>query len=201
MNILIVSESFIVREYMEQLFKEVLDYTSINIKKRLSKTTQEELLQIDFAFIDIHDDILNELKIIDYIKIRNKNLKVLVSDRNKNKNTFKKVLAYGIEGYITNTTEKEEFIFLLKKILRGKKAYETDLIDKVVNGRVENKLDQLTKREQEVLKEMSKGLNNKEIADNLFITESTVKKHVSNIFSKLDFRNRQEAILYTSTIL
>ena len=200
MNILIVSESFIVREYMEQLFKEVLDYTTINIKRRLSKTTQEELLRIDFAFIDIHDDVLNELKIIDYIKIRNKNLKVLVSDRNKNKNTFKKVLAYGIEGYITNTTEKEEFIFLLKKILRGKKAYETDLIDKVVNGRVENKLDQLTKREQEVLKEMSKGLNNKEIADNLFITESTVKKHVSNIFSKLNFRNRQEAILYTSTI-
>ena len=200
MNILIVSESFIVREYMEQLFKEVLEYSTINIRKRLSKTTQEELLQIDFVFIDIHDDILNELKIIDYIKIRNKNLKVLVSDRNKNKNTFKKVLAYGIEGYITNTIEKEEFIFLLKKILRGKKAYETDLIDKVVNGRVENKLDQLTKREQEVLREMSKGLNNKEIADNLFITESTVKKHVSNIFSKLDFRNRQEAILYTSTI-
>lgn len=200
MKILIVSESFIVREYMEQLFKEVLDYSSINIKTKLSKTTKEELLQTDFAFIDIHDDVLNELKIIDYIKIRNKNLKVLVSDRNKNKNTFKKVLAYGIEGYITNTIEKEEFIFLLKKILRGKKAYETDLIDKVVNGSVENKLDQLTKREQEVLREMSKGLNNKEIADNLFITESTVKKHVSNIFSKLDFRNRQEAILYTSTI-
>ena len=200
MNILIVSESFIVRENMEQLFKEVLEYSSISIKTKLSKTTQEELLQTDFVFIDTHNDVLNELKIIDYIKIRNKNLKVLVSDRNKNKNTFKKVLAYGIEGYITNTIEKEEFIFLLKKVIRGKKAYETDLIDKVVNGRVENKLDQLTKREQEVLREMSKGLNNKEIADNLFITESTVKKHVSNIFSKLDFRIRKDAILFTSTI-
>ena len=200
MNILIVSESFIVREYMEQLFKEVLEYSSISIKTKLSKTTQEELLQTDFVFIDTHNDVLNELKIIDYIKIRNKNLKVLVSDRNKNKNTFKKVLAYGIEGYITNTIEKEEFIFLLKKVIRGKKAYETDLIDKVVNGSVENKLDKLTKREQDVLREMSKGLNNKEIADNLFITESTVKKHVSNILSKLDFRNRQEAILYTSAI-
>ena len=200
MKILIVSESFIVREYMEQLFKEVLEYSSISIKTKLSKTTQEELLQTDFVFIDTHNDVLNELKIIDYIKIRNKNLKVLVSDRNKNKNTFKKVLAYWIEGYITNTIEKEEFIFLLKKVIRGKKAYETDLIDKVVNGSVENKLDKLTKREQDVLREMSKGLNNKEIADNLFITESTVKKHVSNIFSKLHFRNRQEAILYTSTI-
>ena len=200
MNILIVSESFIVREYMEQLFKEVLEYSSISIKTKLSKTTQEELLQTDFVFIDTHNDVLNELKIIDYIKIRNKNLKVLVSDRNKNKNTFKKVLAYGIEGYITNTIEKEEFIFLLKKVIRGKKAYETDLIDKVVNGRVENKLDNLTKREQDVLREISKGLNNKEIADNLFITESTVKKHVSNIFVKLNIKNRQEAIIYKSKI-
>ena len=200
MNILIVSESFIVREYMEQLFKEVLEYSSISIKTKLSKTTQEELLQTDFVFIDTHNDVLNELKIIDYIKIRNKNLKVLVSDRNKNKNTFKKVLAYGIEGYITNTIEKEEFIFLLKKVIRGKKAYETDLIDKVVNGSVENKLDKLTKREQDVLREISKGLNNKEIADNLFITESTVKKHVSNIFVKLNIKNRQEAIIYKSKI-
>ena len=200
MNILIVSESFIVREYMEQLFKEVLVYSSISIKTKLSKTTQEELLQTDFVFIDTHNDVLNELKIIDYIKIRNKNLKVLVSDRNKNKNTFKKVLAYGIEGYITNTIEKEEFIFLLKKVIRGKKAYETDLIDKVVNGSVENKLDKLTKREQDVLREISKGLNNKEIADNLFITESTVKKHVSNIFVKLNIKNRQEAIIYKSKI-
>ena len=197
---IIVSESFIVSEYMEQLFKEVLEYSSISIKTKLSKTTQEELLQTDFVFIDTHNDVLNELKIIDYIKIRNKNLKVLVSDRNKNKNTFKKVLAYGIEGYITNTIEKEEFIFLLKKVIRGKKAYETDLIDKVVNGSVENKLDKLTKREQDVLREISKGLNNKEIADNLFITESTVKKHVSNIFVKLNIKNRQEAIIYKSKI-
>ena len=45
---------------------------------------------------------------------------------------------------------------------------------------------------------MSKGLNNKEIGENLFITECTVKKHVSNIFQKLNIRNRQEAIIYVS---
>ena len=198
MNILLVSESFILREYMENLFHEIIKDAQINVKIRLSETTKEELLQTDFVFIDIYDEISKELKIIDYIKIKNRKLKTIVIDRNKNKSTFKKVLKYGIEGYITNLVDKEEFIFNIKKILNGKKAYETDLVEIVVNDKINNQLNKLTRREQEVLKEISKGLNNKEIADNLFITECTVKKHISNIFQKLNFRNRQEAIIYTS---
>ena len=199
MNILLISESFILREYMENLFNEIIKDAQVNVKIRLSETTQEVLLQTDFVFIDIYDEISKELKIIDYIKIKNKKLKALVIDRNKNKSTFKKVLKYGIEGYITNLVDKEEFIFSIKKILNGKKVYETDLVEIVVNDKTNKELNQLTRREQEVLKEISKGLNNKEIADNLFITECTVKKHVSNIFQKLNFRNRQEAIIYTSS--
>lgn len=198
MNILLVSESFILREYMENLFHEIIKDAQVNVKIRLSETTKEELLQTDFVFIDIYDEISKELKIIDYIKIKNRKLKTIVIDRNKNKSTFKKVLKYGIEGYITNLVDKEEFIFNIKKILNGKKAYETDLVEIVVNDKINNQLNKLTRREQEVLKEISKGLNNKEIADNLFITECTVKKHISNIFQKLNFRNRQEAIIYTS---
>lgn len=198
MNILLVSESFILREYMENLFHEIIKDAQVNVKIRLSETTKEDLLQTDFVFIDIYDEISKELKIIDYIKIKNKKLKTIVIDRNKNKSTFKKVLKYGIEGYITNLVDKEEFIFNIKKILNGKKAYETDLVEIVVNDKINNQLNKLTRREQEVLKEISKGLNNKEIADNLFITECTVKKHISNIFQKLNFRNRQEAIIYTS---
>ena len=200
MNILIVSESFVMREYMEMLLINTFNNANIKAKKRLSESTEEELLQMDFILIDIYNEIVKDLKIIDYIKIKNKKLKTLVTDRDKNKNTFKKVLHYGIEGYITNTIEKDEFIFLLKKIISGKKIYETNLIENLVNNSLENKLDKLSKREKEVLDEISKGLNNKEISDNLFITESTVKKHVRNIFVKLNIKNRQEAIIYKSKI-
>ena len=198
MNILIVSEAFVIREYMEYFFKDLLEDVNVNVKRTLRETTKDELLQTDFILIDIHNDIVKDLKIIDYIKLKNKKLKALVIDRNKNKNTFKKVLDYGIEGYITNTIEKDEFIFLINKVLSGKKSYETDLIEVVVNSKTESNIEKLTKRECEVLKEMSKGLNNKEIGENLFITECTVKKHVSNIFQKLNIRNRQEAIIYVS---
>lgn len=52
----------------------------------------------------------------------------------------------------------------------------------------------LSKREYEVLLEVSKGLSNKEIADKLFVSESTIKTHVSNVLIKLDAKRRTQAI-------
>ena len=134
MNILLVSESFILREYMENLFHEIIKDAQVNVKIRLSETTKEDLLQTDFVFIDIYDEISKELKIIDYIKIKNKKLKTIVIDRNKNKSTFKKVLKYGIEGYITNTIEKDEFINSINvdydnSVLKYKEEYIKPLND------------------------------------------------------------------------
>lgn len=53
---------------------------------------------------------------------------------------------------------------------------------------------QLSKREYEVLQEIARGLSNKEIADKLFLTESTIKTHVSNVLVKLDAKRRTQAI-------
>lgn len=54
----------------------------------------------------------------------------------------------------------------------------------------------LTKREQEVLREIAKGRSNKEIAAELHITEQTVKTHVSNVLAKLEVDDRTQAALY-----
>lgn len=200
MNILLVSESFIMREYMDDILKQLVKDANVNIKEKITQATREELLEVDFAFIDIHEDILNDLKIVDYIKLKNKELKVVVLDSYKNKIVLKKALKYGIKGYITNLSDKDEFIYMIKKVLSGKKAYEVESIENVINSKAEHDIDRLTKREKEVLRELSRGLNNKDIASNLFITECTVKKHVSNIFEKLNFKNRHEAIIYINNL-
>ena len=56
-------------------------------------------------------------------------------------------------------------------------------------------LEPLTEREAEVLQRLAAGASNREISQSLFITESTVKRHVSNIFAKLNVRNRTQAAL------
>ncbi len=79
-------------------------------------------------------------------------------------------------------------IYLNKKSL-SKKENETGEIDT-------SKIEALglSKREYEVLQEISKGLSNKEIADKLFVSESTIKSHVSNLLLKLNARRRTQAI-------
>ena len=57
-------------------------------------------------------------------------------------------------------------------------------------------MEELTPREQEVLRELGKGMTNKQIAQKLFITEYTVKKHVSQILAKLGLADRTQAALY-----
>ena len=74
----------------------------------------------------------------------------------------------------------------------ARRAYSEE-VSKTID---ENKIKELglSGREMEVLNEISHGLSNKEIADKLFVSESTVKTHVSNVLLKLDAKRRTQAI-------
>lgn len=60
---------------------------------------------------------------------------------------------------------------------------------------MKNYVESLSNREQEVLQWLTSGASNREIGQHLYITESTVKRHVYNIFGKLNVRNRTQAAL------
>jgi DNA-binding NarL/FixJ family response regulator len=66
----------------------------------------------------------------------------------------------------------------------------------IINKKEDRSYQQLTQREREVLEALGEGLCNKEIAGKLYISEYTVKKHVSQIFSKLELTDRTQAALY-----
>ncbi len=79
----------------------------------------------------------------------------------------------------------------------NKEALEKD--PDTINYDKINELD-LSKREIEVLQELVNGLSNKEISEKLFISESTTKSHISNIYSKLDVNRRAQAILVSKEL-
>ena len=100
------------------------------------------------------------------------------------------------KGYILKDAFAEDFIYAFKVVNRGKKYYDPAVIEyKYGNGEKSN-LDELTERELDVLKELSLGHSNGQIAKTLFISENTVKKHVSAILNKLDLSHRTEAALF-----
>ena len=84
----------------------------------------------------------------------------------------------------------------MHKIIMGKKFYDLDLLQELFDEDEKNGRNKLTIRENEILSLVGDGYNNKEISQKLFITENTVKKHVSSIFTKLGFKSRKEVISY-----
>lgn len=108
----------------------------------------------------------------------------------------------GASGYQLKDIQPDELVSSIKRIMNGEDQLHpkaTSLVMKHLssNNRQERKpLDDLTKRELEVLKEIASGKSNKEIASSLFITEKTVKTHVSNVLAKLGLADRTQAALY-----
>jgi len=101
----------------------------------------------------------------------------------------------GVHGYILKEALPEELIYGLRLIYKGRKYYDPGLV-RLQIYRDNDPLELLTQREKEVLLALGKGLSNKEISQKLYVTEHTVKKHVSQILSKLNLTNRTDAIIF-----
>lgn len=199
MEVLIVSKSFIVREALSKFFNQEFENTNVKVLRNLSKINDINILEIDFMFVDIEN-----ITIIDRIrtlKEKFNDLKILAFGRSNDKEVFLNLYNSSVNGYILDILEKEDLKYIVKKILSGKKYYDMDLLEDIICNEsfddYEENLNSLTPREVEVLNEVRKGLSNKEIARKLYITEHTVKKHITSILSKLDMKNRKDLIIYS----
>lgn len=107
-----------------------------------------------------------------------------------------------VDGYVLKEALPEELIHALKIISKGRKYYDPGVLELIIKSNDpfedDGHLEQLTPKEKEVLMELGKGRSNKEISQVLYITEYTVKKHVSQILAKLDLTDRTQAALYAN---
>ncbi|GAL32071.1 nitrate/nitrite response regulator protein [Vibrio maritimus] len=104
----------------------------------------------------------------------------------------------GADGYLLKDTEPDEIVELLRGLSDGSKAF-SGAIKTYLSERanVSDVFTTLTEREMQILKEVAKGFRNKQIADRLFISESTVKVHMKSLLRKLQVPSRTAAtILY-----
>ncbi len=103
----------------------------------------------------------------------------------------------GVDGYMLKEALPEEMLTGLRLVGQGRPYFDPLIMQMLVtNRRQQDELNELTERELEVLQELAKGLSNKEIAKKLYVTEYTVKKHVSSILGKLGLKDRTQAALY-----
>lgn len=128
--------------------------------------------------------------------------KFVILTSSTNEEDFKKAKEIGVAGYLLKEALPEELLHALQMIKKGRKYYDPTVLDLMMKEKnlpdEDGHIEQLTPKEKEILIELGKGHSNKEISKTLYITEFTVKKHVSQVFAKLGLADRTQAALYAN---
>ena len=152
---------------------------------------------IDSVFVDLNLHNESGFDFLEWIQSQNKNIKTFVITSSSSESDFVKAKNMGIDAYILKDAFIDDIMYSLRVVDRGGKFYSSDLMANVGNTSEDDKrIDTLTRRELEVALLLREGYSNAKIANNLSISEGTVKKHISNIFSKLEIYNRTEALVF-----
>lgn len=114
---------------------------------------------------------------------------------------FDAALVAGARGYVLKDIRSNDLISAVQRVAKGESLLSVDAIEhaktRVQRRMMENRrLESLSDQERRVLELLSEGLSNREIADEMFLAEKTVKNYVSNLLAKLGFHRRTEAALF-----
>ncbi len=150
----------------------------------------------DLVLLDLNMPRMDGISTIKKIKDINPHVKVLILTIHDEEEYVYEVIKAGAEGYIQKDVTPEELKNSIERVINGEKVFPA-AIEKKVEQKPRSKqgLEQLSSREQEVLELLAKGMSNRNIAEELFISEKTVKNHVSNILKKLSVNDRTQAVI------
>jgi len=205
MNVVIIDDHPLIRRGLNSLFS-----LSESMKVIGEATNQKEALALlkavkpDIAIVDLRLGEDSGIELITEAMRLGITSKFVILTSSTSEEDFKKAKTIGVVGYLLKEALPEELLHALHMIGKGRKYYDPTVLDLMMKE--PNVLDesshfeQLTPKEKEILIELGKGHSNKEISKCLFITEFTVKKHVSQVFAKLGLADRTQAALYANAM-
>lgn len=164
----------------------------------------------DVVLMDINMPDIDGITAISQIKEIDENVKVIALTGYDDSDLIYRTMKAGARGYILKTMASSQLIYAIEEVANGKICLPTSLstrffehFQKAVHEAdtcrcddSENLLSYLTQREFEVLELLTQGVTYKGVSKQLFISETTVKTHVNNIFQKLQVNDRTQAVLY-----
>jgi NarL family two-component system response regulator LiaR len=158
-------------------------------------------LEPDVILLDMVMPRMGGLEAIAEIKRENPDVRILVLTSFAEDDQVFPAIKAGAQGYLLKDSAPNELIQAIRDVYRGDSSLHPTIARKLIRelgqpSDLPPAKDPLTQREVAVLKLVAKGLSNQEIADNLKISEWTVRSHVSNILGKLHLANRTQAALY-----
>lgn len=163
-------------------------------------------LNPDIVLMDINMPIQNGMVAIKQLKDRGCLSQIIVLTIHEDREYLLKSVKAGAAGYVMKDAEADNLIEAIRSVYIGETYIQPNITTKLIQdidndsytSLIKDKFPKntLTQRETEVLLHIAEGKNNREIADDLFISEKTVKNHISNIFKKIDVCDRTQAAIY-----
>jgi len=199
-RILIVDDHPVVREGIGSMLKKEPDFKMVGeASNGLEAIEKARELSPDVVLMDLRMPEMDGVEAISRIKAEKPEVKFIILTTYSDDEYIFKGIAAGARAYLLKDAPRDELFKAIRMVSRGE-----SLIQPVVASRVLDKLaelsrktpaaDTLSDREIEVLRLMAGGQSNKDIADHLSITQSTVKTHITSIFQKLNVTTRTEAV-------
>lgn len=188
---------------IETSYEVVGTTTSANMGINLIKKYQPDLVLMDINMPE--KDGLQAIQEIEKLELETK---IIALSGYDDADLIFRAMKIGAKGYVLKTMASAQLIYAIDEVLNGKvylpsalssrffEYFQRTFKEEAATQNEENLLNYLTSREEEVLDLLTQGNNYKAIAAKLFISETTVKTHVNNIFQKLQVNDRTQAVLY-----
>ncbi|MGE5550451.1 MAG: response regulator [Bacteroidota bacterium] len=160
----------------------------------------------ELVLLDMRMPVMDGVECLRQLRTEGNEVKVIVLSTFDDDDYVFEALRYGAVGYLLKDIEPEELTDAVKRVQAGETLISpqvtTKLVAEVTRWRAADRLgaddalSRLTRREIEVLRHLAMGEENREIAQHLQLAEGTVKNHVSNIYEKLELKDRAQAVRF-----
>lgn len=204
-RVVIVDDNFFLTKVIGEklsFFRDLkLKFTAGNGKDLLEKLEKDSI--VDLILMDIEMPVMNGIDATEEVKKRYPQIKIIMlTVFDNDENIFNSIKA-GADGYLLKETDPQSLYNGIVDTLNGGAAMTPSIALKTLKllrspveftTPVPDEEIKLSSREIDVLEQLSKGLSYSVIAENLFLSPSTVRKHIENIYKKLQVHNKLEAI-------
>ena len=190
MRLLIAEDQSMLRDAMATLL--LMEET---IDEVLQATNGKEAMDIldgssvDVAILDIEMPEASGLDVLEFIRNKSISCKVIIVTTFKRAGYFERAIKNNVDAYVLKDRSIDELMKTINNVLAGNKEYSPELMENIFTNH-----NPLSNQEKILLVKVKEGLSNKEISSELYLSEGTIRNYISNILTKLNCKNRTEAV-------
>lgn len=202
-KVLIADDHDLIRQGLKRIIEFEEDLVIVGEAENGEKVLKMlKLYNPQVMLLDRNMPLKDGIEVLKIVKEQNENVKVIMLTVENDSKTIKEAINIGADGYVLKDSAGTDIVDAIRTVCQGEKYIDKSLVSllfadiKSKGKKTNTLLDTLSQREVEVLLKISKGYSNKEIGEQLFLSEKTVKNYATNLFRKINVNDRVHAAIF-----